>query len=202
MELEWVGVKSSLEGSRLTRGATVTSADALMVADTRSGVRRGYVIEWKYVEEYRVGEFKGTGEAGNTRRERYQALYDGSDSPFNRSVPLDAWLYEPFYQILRLHLLAAKIVREDELKLGMTEARVVVVCPEANRDFRERMTSPELARPFPTARNVQDVVRAALKQPDKFVLTSPEILLAAARTGGLPSALAPWSEYMQARYGW
>ena len=61
------------------------------------------------------------------RRRRYAHLYKESPS-FNGKAPFDAWLFEPFYQILRLRLLADRMVRNREL--GVSEAKVVVVVPE------------------------------------------------------------------------
>ena len=51
MEFEWIGLDDSLEGTR-TRGANATSIDAFLVAETDSGRRRAYLIEWKYLEQY------------------------------------------------------------------------------------------------------------------------------------------------------
>ena len=53
VEFEWIGLDHSLEGpSHTTRGANTTSVDAFIIAETRTG-RCAYLIEWKYVEEYR-----------------------------------------------------------------------------------------------------------------------------------------------------
>ena len=113
VELEWIGPDHALEGPSVkSRGANSTSVDAFMVAETNAG-RRAYLMEWKYVEEYRT-EDKGQGRSGETRRARYAHLY--ADSPsFNGKVPFDAWLFEPFYQLLRLRLLADRMVRNREV---------------------------------------------------------------------------------------
>ena len=161
VELEWIGLDHALEGPSVkTRGANSTSIDAFMVAETPVG-RRAYLMEWKYVEEYRT-EDKGQGRSGETRRSRYAHLYADSLS-FNGKVPFDAWLFEPFYQILRLRLLADRMVRDGEL--GVSEAKVVVVVPEGNRAYRERVTSPWLASEFPN-RTVSDIVHETLVPPD------------------------------------
>ena len=73
VEFEWIGCKRSLEGGT-TRGANNTSVDAFVIADT-GAKRRAYLMEWKYVEEYGGAEDKGAGDAGTTRRCRYDALY-------------------------------------------------------------------------------------------------------------------------------
>ena len=118
VELEWIGLDHALEGPSVkSRGANSTSVDAFIVVETPGG-RRAYLIEWKYVEEYRT-EGKGEGRSGATRRRRYAHLYEESPS-FNGKAPFDAWLFEPFYQILRLRLLADRMVRDRDL--GVSEA--------------------------------------------------------------------------------
>ena len=85
VELEWIGLDHALEGPSVkSRGANSTSVDAFMVAETPTG-RRVYLLEWKYVEEYRT-EDKGQGRQGDTRRRRYAHLYEESPS-FNAKVP-------------------------------------------------------------------------------------------------------------------
>ncbi len=51
----------------VTRGAQNTSVDALLVAETVSGYRRAYLIEWKYAEQYQSTRpaLKGDGRSGN-----------------------------------------------------------------------------------------------------------------------------------------
>lgn len=76
VEFEWIGIPRSLEGG-VTRGAQNTSVDAFLVAKTINGRRRGYLIEWKYAEQYQSSKpaFKGAGRSGNTRRARYSGLF-------------------------------------------------------------------------------------------------------------------------------
>ena len=58
VEFEWVGLDTCLEGGPGTRGANTTSVDALMVGVTGTGVRRAYLFEWKYVEEYSGAKYQ------------------------------------------------------------------------------------------------------------------------------------------------
>ena len=126
VEFEWIGLGHALEGESVTtRGAVSTSIDAFAVAETARG-RRAYLIEWKYAESY-GSEDKGAGPSGEARRARYSAPYVASRA-FAKDVPLDAWLYEPFYQIVRQRLLADRMVVRREH--GVKEAKVVVVVPE------------------------------------------------------------------------
>ena len=197
VELEWIGLDHALEGPSVkSRGANSTSVDAFMVAETPGG-RRAYLMEWKYVEEYRT-EDKGAGRSGETRRRRYAHLYEESPS-FNDKVPFDAWLFEPFYQILRLRLLADRMVRNREL--GVSEAKVVVVVPEGNRAYRERVTSPPFAMAFP-GRSVSGIVAETLVDRDReYASVSQSNLADAVRSrGGYDSP--GWRAYHRGRYGW
>ena len=45
VEFEWIGLGHSLEGGK-TRGSQNTSIDAFLVAETRAGRRRAYLLEW------------------------------------------------------------------------------------------------------------------------------------------------------------
>lgn len=200
VELEWVGLSSPLEGGPSTRGAHVTSADALIVAITKAGRCRAYVFEWKYVEEYPVGKWLGEGESGNTRRSRYLPFYNAPDSSFSGAVPLDELLYEPLCQIMRLRLLADKMAREREF--GISEAKLVVVCPQDNLAYRQTITSPPIADRFPTAKTIEDVAKLALRDPTGFAMTSPEILIDAVRRANLGTNITDWLAYQKERYGW
>ena len=198
IEIEWIGLGHALEGPSVTsRGSLSTSVDGFLVAKTRTG-RRAYLLEWKYVEEYRT-QFLGKGRNGETRRRRYGERYRTSRS-FNGKVPLDAWLYNPFYQIMRMRLLADRMVAKREL--DVTEAKVVVVVPAGNLDYRERITSPELSSFYPEAHTVADVMRMSLTNPERdFASACPSSLADAVRVACGESATA-WGDYQRARYGW
>lgn len=198
VEIEWIGLDHALEGPKhKTRGANTTSIDAFVVAETASG-RRAYLIEWKYVEDYRT-RYLGNGSRGATRLERYSDAYAASPF-FPDSTPITAWLYEPFYQFMRQRLLADRMVRKGEH--DVRDAKVVVVVPECNRAYRERITSPALAKEFPQTGTVAEVIQAAIKRPDAgFSCVSPEMLAEAVRRR-CGTGVAEWSEYLSDRYGW
>ena len=200
VEIEWIGLDDHPleEGAAPTRGANVTSVDAFMVSETTTG-RRAYLMEWKYVEEYRMGDDKGKGNPGETRRRRYAPLYCADYSSFNGRVPMGELLYEPFYQIMRLRLLADRMVACKEL--GVSEAKVVVVVPECNSAYRERITSPALARRFPTIRTVEEVVRETLTVPKKAFATVSTETLVDAVASECGDASSDWIAYQQERYG-
>lgn len=202
VEFEWVGWQASLEGGVLVRGALQTSVDALVVARTSTG-RRAYLLEWKYSEAYRSPSDKGTETGGRTRSERYKERFENVRSSFNGTAPFDSFMFEPFYQIMRLHLLADSIVQNGVTpELQVDEASVVVVCPEANMAYRELVSRTPLARRFPGMATIQEVMRAVLKRPERFAMLSQEQIVAQLRSARLAPELEPWLEYHRHRYGW
>lgn len=198
VEFEWVGAETCLEGGPGIRGANTTSADALMVGVTNSGLRRAYLFEWKYVEEYAGAKYLGDGKSGETRRRRYSDLYSAPDSRFTGQVPLDELFYEPFYQLMRLGLLGDKMIRTGEFNIS--EAKVAVVCPQANHAYRDTITSPHLEDRFPDATTIERVFTAALRVPGSFTMTAPETLLSALRAGDAGRHLSDWLEYQWKRF--
>ena len=199
VEFEWTGIQGTLEGSG-SRGANATSADALIVAETIGGTRRAYLFEWKYTEEYRTAHYLGDGKSGATRRLRYERHYLSESGCIDSSIPFDELLYEPFYQIARLGLLGDRMVEEREF--GVEEARVVVVCPDDNKSYRETIPSPALARRFPTAKTVDEVARSVWRHTDGVRVVCPKTITRAARSEGVSPGLESWSSYMKERYDW
>ena len=198
IEFEWFGVDYPLEeDAPRIRGAQNTSIDAFMVGTTGTG-RRAYLMEWKYVEEYRVGEYKGEGRSGGTRRRRYGPLYAADSSSFDPRVPIDEFLYEPFYQIMRLRLLADRMVARREL--GVVDAKVVVVVPQDNSAYRKRITSGPLAQRFPQLKTVEDILKATLRRPGGFATVDPSTLVDAVERGCSDTS-SEWVTYQRERYG-
>ena len=207
VEFEWTGVDGTLEGKG-TRGANATSIDAFLVAETKVGRKRAYLLEWKYAEDYlkTKPDFKGNGPAGNTRRKRYGDIYRAQYSSFDpvAAPGLDEFMYEPFYQIMRQRLLADRMVHRGELCVD--EAKVVVVVPEENRAYRNiaqggKTTSPPLVRRFPQLGTVEAVIRASLKEPDsQFGVVAPSQLLAGV-VSTFPGETVEWANYWRERYG-
>jgi hypothetical protein len=202
VEFEWVGWNKPLEGGPITRGANQTSIDALLVARIPRG-HRAYLFEWKYCEEYLRPEDKGCGPSGDTRRARYRHLYQQSGSSFNQTAPLDAFFFEPFYQIMRLHLLADRMRTEGVTpKLLIDEAKVIVVCPTANVDYRLVVKTTPLGQRFSHLDTVEDVVRATLTDGDSFAVVAPEEIIGRLRGKAIAADIGRWLEYHAARYGW
>lgn len=200
VEFEWTGLDGSLEATaNATRGCGVTSGDALVVANTRLR-RRGYLMEWKLAESYESAESKGDGAKGEERRRRYAALYSAPDSSFNAVAQLDDWLYEPLYQLMRLRLLADRMVRSREF--GVDEVKVVVVCPSENTAYLKNITSEALKLKLPNAKSIADVMCATLQSPGGFAVVSPAQLLAGVRHAVVGKEVDDWCAYQAERYGW
>ncbi len=198
VELEWVGVESTLEEAGYQRGAYASSVDALLVAALTNGRRRAYLFEWKYVEEYRGAKYKGAGKKGETRFGIYRKRYEVPSSPFDCSIPIAELFYDPFYQLMRFGLLGQKMIEEEEF--GLTEAKVVVVCPVENEDYCDVITSPELAARFPQAASVAEVLKKVWLDPKAVDMTTQADLLEAVRAANI-AQLGDWAEYQEARYG-
>lgn len=132
---EWIGRKNYL-GERVTgqrtRGAKVTSADALIVAEREGGRRTGVLIEWKFTESYPTPMKSFIGSGGSDRRETYRARYEAANSPFTGDKPpIDAFFHEPNYQFLRQTLLAQAMVEAKEH--GVDSMVVLALIPSGNR---------------------------------------------------------------------
>lgn len=113
---EWIGPKSSPINERGgKRGQNRTSIDAYVLARIDDKITQ-ILIEWKFTETYtnnlNLNKFGGI--AGNERLRRYSStlanLRDNKDFPFRMKYEDDWGLpdlgYEPFYQLLRMTLLA------------------------------------------------------------------------------------------------
>ncbi len=114
----------------------------------------------------------------------------------------DAFFFEPFYQLMRLQLLAQEMEAGD---LGREmEADVVSVlhiCPMANGEFREarNVTSPGLKQEFGSKGTLE--IWKELMPDDKFVSISVEELLDTIRRQ-VQSFDSDWVSYLECRYGW
>lgn len=195
VEFEWTGLCHPLERDSVsTRGAYVTNVDAFMVVTTANGLR-AYLMEWKYTEKYPANRYKG-----NQKRQRTYAPLYANTSSFTDEVPMDEFLYEPFYQIMRLRLLADRMVEKKEF--DVSEAKVIVVVPQEHTKYRKHITSNPLAQRFPKLDTVEEVFCATLKRPnDAFAMVSPALLVDAIEREYGDAAL-DWVAYQRERYGW
>lgn len=138
VEYEWIGRDSYLgEVGPRTRGANITSIDAVMVG-SRDGERILVVIEWKYLEEY-GGRSVAMSKRGTDRVAIYRPLLERPDCPI--AVADVRWLfYEPYYQLMRQTLLAWQLVEHQEF--GATDWLHLQVVPLGNARLRGRGGAP------------------------------------------------------------
>lgn len=190
---EWIGRQDYLNeaaanGAR-TRGANATSADAI-VRFRHEGRIETLLIEWKYTERYGAPlDPKGN----PTRVRRYQDLAFAPDGPIKNDLGLTVadFYWEPFYQLLRQQMLAARMqaARED----GTDRVRVLHISPSGNLDLH-KVTAPAL-RPFDD--DAFGAFTAVLVDPKAFIGRTTEQVFGPALKA-LPDD--PWSRYLRDRY--
>jgi hypothetical protein len=158
---EWIGPgESAINEIGGSRGKERTSIDAFVLAKIGGKVTQ-ILIEWKFTETYLKPEYfqRFNGIKGNERLRRYSSvlaeLRKQKAFPLNMDLE-DNWgitdlSYEPFYQLLRMQLLAQKTtptkikdyVVEDYRTLHLTHSQntqlntipdeVFVLCPGLRR---------------------------------------------------------------------
>jgi hypothetical protein len=112
---EWIGPKKSpINEKGGSRGQNRTSIDAFMLAEIEGKLTQ-LLIEWKFSEQYNGESYnhKFAGKKGIERLRRYStvlAKLRNDNFPFNfeeeGNIGLADFSYEPFYQLLRMTLLA------------------------------------------------------------------------------------------------
>jgi hypothetical protein len=191
---EWVGLENHLnewQGKSGTRGANNTSADAAVRYRTSSGDIELALIEWKYTEQYLGHELSGGDTKNAVRRARYAPLLADEDSPIRIDlVGLDDLMVEPFYQLMRLQLMAWRMEATHEL--GSDRVRVVYMVPLTNGELWRSFNRPSLRALAGPSGSVLDAWRALLRRPDRFVYLDTAALVA-------PDAVT--SAEFRARYG-
>jgi len=202
---EWIGTRDYLgearrKGMHRTRGANFTSAD--FTFRFRENNERIHLVlgEWKYTEEY-ARSYKGSGRAGEVRRGNYTYFFKnpiGAFSANNDKDDLyDSLFYEPFYQLMRLQLLAQVMETSKDKEMDADIVSVLHVCPEANREFRNRVTSPYLAKRYQGKGTLE--IWNTLVSEDKFRSISMEDLLdTILHCAEIDDA--NWIRYLEARY--
>lgn len=189
---EWIGERDYLneagKGAR-TRGANVTSADGV-VRFRREGRIETLLIEWKYTESYGAP----LGPSGNPRRiARYADLAFAPEGPVRTDLGLELtdFFWEPFYQLLRQQMLAARMQAAKEG--GAERVRVLHISPAGNRALH-RVTAPALRR---FGDDAFDVFKSVLVDPSALVARTTEDLFGPwLETGGGDA----WSSYLVDRY--
>jgi hypothetical protein len=198
------------------RGQNRTSADAAVWWTGGEGGSRLTLIEWKYTER-QFGTCGGFASEGNKQKERCEEWSGHSFSPArdcylargdtsrNRrrywthlsdaGITLDAYNGAPcpfigsFYQLMRLHLLAAYLVQER------VASKVDVAAIHFGRNASLGTAPPELRG---LGADVQSAWQGLLVRPHEFRVSHAESLAAAIRHSGANPEL---SAYLGERYG-
>ncbi len=136
---EWIGLRDYL-GERTTgrgsRGSHTTSADAALRYVNYDGDVEVALIEWKYTERYLGQELDGDDAYMVTRKDRYRALWQDPDGPLRTDlIPYDDLFVEPFYQLMRLQMLASEMEKDPEV--GASVVRVIIVAPMRNLELAQ-----------------------------------------------------------------
>jgi hypothetical protein len=188
VDYEWIGRESYLgERGPRTRGANITSLDAVMCAE-RDGTRTLLAFEWKYLESYGLGSV-ATSSRGTDRVATYRALLERDDCPI-RVRDIRFLFYEPYYQLMRQTLLAWQMVEHGEF--GATDWLHIHVVPEKNVALRNSKAAPDLC-----GETMRDKWQSVMKQPERYrLLSASELLAGVGETG----RWAPWRQWIRVRY--
>jgi hypothetical protein len=186
---EWIGAANYLgEPGARSRGAHVTSLDALMVGANGGHGTTLVAIEWKYCESYPAHQVLKSKD-GTDRVKIYRPLLERPDCPI--SVREITWLfYEPYYQLMRQTLLAWQMVEHAEF--DSTDWMHINVVPEGNRALRARSgAAPQLV-----GETLADAWRSVLKKPARYRMVTPTQLLAGVSGQGFGT----WRKWLEDRY--
>jgi hypothetical protein len=156
-----------------TRGVLSTCVDAVMIGKKNDGKNILVLIEWKYTEDYsKYSQQKKVFQKLENRRAIYSKLLQDKNCPIKNICDFDALCYEPFYQLMRQTLLGWKMVKAEEY--GCDEYIHLHIIPKGNVELRRNITSPSLK---PMGKDMSDVWKNLLKDPDKYRVISPDDFL-------------------------
>ena len=164
---------------------------------TTLGTTEIALIEWKYTEQYSGHELKGELASMQVRHERYRDLFYDPNGPVRSNLlPYEDLFVEPFYQLLRLQILADQMERVREGRAD--RVRVLYVAPSRNEELWQslnRTSQIELASLLVSSSDplpVLAVWEAHLRRPNRFVYLDSAALL---------SDESPTGSEFRARYG-
>lgn len=199
MAFEWIGSVDFLGESRRrsssrTRGANATSADFAFRFRRHDGRNQLVLGEWKYTEEY------GRSDLGKpARKENYTRAFNRGSFAGKGQALYDSLFFEPFYQLMRLQLLAQEMESGDMgREMDCDVVTVLHISPEANHAFRDRVTSPYLKDRYPNTATLD--IWKHLAPEEKFLSISVEVLLEAILNARMGSPV--WKNYLATRYDW
>ena len=204
---EWIGTRDYLgeakrKGMPRTRGANFTSADFAFRFRENDGRIHLVLGEWKYTEEY-GRSYKGSGRSGEVRKNNYINFFKDQKGVFStnsdKDTLYDSLFYEPFYQLMRLQLLAQEMESYEDKEMDANIVTVLHICPQANREFRDRVTSPYLEMTF-SGKGTLEIWKELVPE-DKFLSISVEGLLNTILRRTKTDDWE-WADYLKVRYGW
>jgi hypothetical protein len=199
LAFEWIGKKGSKylceKGNRL-RGANATSADFAFRFRRKDGHIQLVLGEWKYTEYYARKE----PDKNETRHTAYKEAFDRWNSVQPLLPDYDRFFVEPFYQLMRLTLLAQEMEHKRTERDGEMEANIVsvlLIAPNANNEYKYRFTSQTFSQFGKTVSEAW----TKLATPERFQSFGTERFFEAIREFVLAD-LEDWKKYLMTRYGW
>lgn len=190
---EWMGERNYLKEPRWgQRGKNATSVDSLFRIRHEDGEIRLLLVEWKYLESYQNAKVERVSKNGTDRLQLYSPLLSQPDSPVQPDFPLDELLVNPFYQLMRLQLLAREMERAGEMEA--TSASLLLIAPRANLELNTCITCKPLAG---EGRTIQGTW-LELVGDKRFSAIYTEDLLEVIRTR---TTDRDWADYLTLRYG-
>ena len=195
---EWVGMDNYLgEVGQHRRGMNATSADFAFRFRRYDGRTQMVLGEWKYTESYSA-LLRPPAELNSTRLKVYRSAFDAWSASEPDLPAYTSFFTEPFYQLMRLTLLALAMEhRGGDGQMQADVVSVVHVAPHANTDFAHSLTSPALSTYGRTVTSAW----AAIAPQDRFTPIASESLLTVIDQVTQDN-LHGWRDYLLKRYGW
>jgi len=187
---EWIGRKNYLhelfrgkvrDDRARSRGQGFTSADFAVRFRRIDNRVQVVLVEWKYTECYPNEKNKRFSGSPCDRLDRiYRRSLELRDSQIRLpgGITFEDLFFDPFDQMMRHQLLASAMEREHEM--GADVVSLLHISPQANRELRNRITSPGLrglgatiyevwrqlvAADRFTSVNVEDLLRILVEHP-------------------------------------
>lgn len=200
LAFEWIGTQNYLGEKRSrSRGANATSADFAFRFRRWDGRIELVLGEWKYTEAYST-PLPSPDKLNATRLETYRSAWKRWHKRQSDLPSYESFFSEPFYQLMRLTLLALEMetkLGDKPQELDADIVSIVHVAPAANRNFARSLTSPPLAALGTTVGQIWDRIA-----PDgRFVRVASESLLTVIDQVASPE-LGQWREALLRRYDW
>lgn len=212
MAFEWTGTRDYLgehvgkRGIR-TRGANYTSADFAFRFRREDGKIHLVLGEWKYTEEagstYHGAPRCDGDRRPEVRKRTYERAFARSDGVFagHGAELYNALFFGPFYQFMRLQLLAQEMERgELGPEMNADVVSVLCVCPAANDEFRKGAVVPPQLQQYSSGADIFQVWQG-LVPGERFRHIPTEVLLCILDNEASADDSA-WVNYLRTRYGW